>query len=205
MKRKGLFSILFIAIYISANATIYYTANSVASFEGNNVPATNWTTNPNGTTGITNPIITENDEIVLLNGAVVYTGDVTVNKLTVNGNASMIGTGQLIVRLTTTLNAGILLLDDIELQLGNGDNNTSAGKILGTPNGTTIGIDASSNYAYITLRGGMFTSYSAANVVTIPNGTFIGNTVVGFEVNMFSIFGFYQVELNTALPLTREY
>ena len=201
MHKYILLIITLLASSLQSTATTFYSTSSTATLANGGAPSNGWTLNPNGITGIGLQIIFEDDDIVLLNGASVEAaGGAQIANLTINGNCYISGSFE--VRYTTTLNAGILTLGEATLQFGVGDNNTNAGKILGNPNGTTIGIDASFSDAYITFRGGNFTSFSPANIITIPNGTFIGNTISYLDINTFSLFGQYQIELNTAITIT---
>ena len=203
--QRFLFLLLIICSYVS-KANTYYTSSPAATLDVNGAASSNWTSLPSGGGILSSYSIIESDIIVLLPGAhVTLLNNIQIGTVSINGNATLAGAGHLLkVRYATTLNEGILFLENIQYQFGNGDNNTAAGKILGIPNGTTKAINASASNVYIKFRGGLFTSYALANIITVPFGTFINNTVSNVEINTFSLFGPHHIELNTALTITNE-
>ena len=203
--QKFLFLFLIICSHTS-KANTYYTSSPAATLDINGGTSLNWTSLPSGGGILGNYSILATDNIVLLPGANVNVPyDAQIASIAINGDATLTSAGATLqVKFGTILNEGILTLNNIKLQFGSGDNSTTAGKILGTPNGTTTGINASAANVQLIFRGGAFTTYAAANAIVIPAGTFINNTVSKVEINTYSLFGPQQVELNTGLTITNE-
>jgi hypothetical protein len=81
--------LLFVARF--AQATDYYTASASATLAGNSTPSTNWTTNPDGTTGLTSVTITAADNLIILNGGTAtITAGMTISTLTINAGGKIV-------------------------------------------------------------------------------------------------------------------
>ncbi len=83
--------LLFAAMY--AQATDYYTASASATLTGNSTASVGWTTNPDGTTGLTSVTIVAADNLIILNGGVATitnTGTMTVASLNIHQGGKII-------------------------------------------------------------------------------------------------------------------
>ena len=87
MKKNLLFFLMLLLALQNAVAADYYTASASATLTGNATASANWTTNPNGITGLTTFTITATDSLFILNGGsatITNTGTVTVAALTIS-------------------------------------------------------------------------------------------------------------------------
>ncbi|MEI9954964.1 MAG: T9SS type A sorting domain-containing protein [Ferruginibacter sp.] len=194
-------AVLFILLQscFQSSATVYYTTSSAATLNGYNNPSVNWTTNTDGTTGLTTITISDdNDEFVLLAGASVNVTTTTfIKNLTVNGNATLVGnsTNILKVRFLITLSSGVLTLaSGTVLQLGNSADNAAVNTngIAGSPNSTTTCIDATD--AKIIYRGGIMGDFS------IKNHAFKNDVIK--DLDMYAMNGPITLYLYTDLTIT---
>ncbi|MCU7552868.1 chondroitinase family polysaccharide lyase [Chitinophagaceae bacterium LB-8] len=94
MKRSLLFLLNLLLVSLAANATDYYTASATATLAGNTgVVNANWTTNPDGTTGLTSVAIAATDNLIILNGGVASitnSGTMTIAALNINAGGTII-------------------------------------------------------------------------------------------------------------------
>ncbi|AOW09985.1 hypothetical protein EM308_10950 [Flavobacterium gilvum] len=68
----------------------YYTASPDATLAGNGTGSNNWTTNPDGTTGLTSITIGAGDNLVILDGgAVAVTATTSANDITINQGGTL--------------------------------------------------------------------------------------------------------------------
>lgn len=93
MKKNLLSFLLLLCAVQYAAAADYYTASATATLTGNAAASANWTTNPNGITGLTTVTITATDNLFILNGGtavITNTGTMTVASLTINAGGTIV-------------------------------------------------------------------------------------------------------------------
>jgi len=89
MRKNQLLLLVFLLAGAYAHATNYYTASASATLAGNSAASANWTTNPDGITGVGNVTISPTDNLFILTGAkVVVNANTTITDLNPSGGTA---------------------------------------------------------------------------------------------------------------------
>lgn len=92
MKKTTFILMLLVCSFTKAFATDYYTASPNATLAGNAVVSNNWTTNPDGLTGLTDVTIATTDNLIILNNGIVSINsstNMTIGNLTINSGGKI--------------------------------------------------------------------------------------------------------------------
>ncbi len=93
MKKKFLLFLTGLIACHFAFAIDYYTKSPAATLSGNATASANWTTNPDGTTGLTSVTITAADNLFILSGGVatiINNSTMTVSSLNIASGGTII-------------------------------------------------------------------------------------------------------------------
>ena len=177
MKRSLFFLLSLLLGSFAANATDYFTASANATLAGNAAVSTNWTTHPDGTTGLTSVTIVAGDNLIILNGGVATitnTGTMTVASLNIHAGGTIIHNNN--AAASTFTITGLLTWNGTikTLQAASGSNFFNAnGNVTGT---TAVHDMSSTRGVYL---GGIGKTISLTQLST---GVVTGNLNVGLLI-----------------------
>ncbi|MNP95791.1 Chitodextrinase precursor [compost metagenome] len=174
--KQHIFSMLliFYSFVPKALATDYYTTSALATLAGNTGAVNaNWTTNPDGTTGLTAVTIATTDNLIILNGGIAtITAGMNIGALTINTGGEIIHNNNASAS-SFTINGLLTWNGTIKtMQAGSGSNFFNAN---GNITGTTGKLDPTSNRGVYS--GGTAGKTISLNMAITPGdtyGTFVG-------------------------------
>ena len=182
-------------VFASSHATLYYTASSAATINGNTSSSANWTTNTDGITGLSNVVLGTNDELHLLSNAFVsILNNAIVNQIMLRGDAVVTGSGkslQLYFGINIQAATAVLTIaTGVEIIMGTG----TAGS-TGQIDNNSANANPFSNTKCINASQAKFTFVqgSAGNNIVIAPNTFYNNQIHTLKLNHFTTANSLQV------------
>jgi len=172
MKKKSTFLLLiFLSFIPRVLATDFYTASSTATLAGNTgVVNANWTTNPDGLTGLATVAIAVTDNLIILNGGTAtITATTTIGALTINTGGTIIHTNG---ATATDFNVNGLLTWNGNIKTLQAVSGSNFFNVNGDVVGSTAQLDMASNRTVYMRGDGLRTinlSQAATSIINTQN------------------------------------